>query len=254
MAAHMYSLVYDGKTKKVFRARKEHLLEEARNLFQIPPEMDVRLELCGERGSHLVESPDDIPNKGCTFRIVATEKPDDEKKLPRRFEPKPKLESTINPESSKVLEELDTNRKQGPRPSPRMGVKPVRTEEVNDDDSDSPLEEELEYSPKDPDVFEGATEVEVTKEGLRIYEPKKWMTVMDKEGKFVFYTVGRRTLPFRTYGKVILLAGATGAGKANIQVEPFKGCDRPDPTRSVGRLGLKFQRSFFGSGRVGPNS
>ena len=63
--------------------------------------------------------------------------------------------------------------------------------------------------------------IKVTEEGLKIYEPKKRMTMMDQENQLFFYIVGRRTLPIPSYGKVILLAGATGAGKINVLPSPL---------------------------------
>ena len=67
------------------------------------------------------------------------------------------------------------------------------------------------------DLWEEATFIEEDG-GLKIYEPRKRLLMIDKENRLFVYHIGKRRLPIPTYGKVILLAGETGAGEAPVFV------------------------------------
>ncbi|CAG0903360.1 unnamed protein product, partial [Darwinula stevensoni] len=69
-------------------------------------------------------------------------------------------------------------------------------------------------------LWEEATFIEVT-EGLKIYEPRKRLTMIDEKNKLLVYHVGERMLPINSYGKVIILAGATGADR-NTDKLPYE--------------------------------
>ncbi|CAG0888350.1 unnamed protein product [Darwinula stevensoni] len=139
------------------------------------------------------------------------------KKSMKFFGLRSRSRSPRNPKSSdsERQEKPDSEPQQESNLKPLSFAKPLRIEDEDDRNCDSPLETEPKTE-EDSDVFEDATLIKVTEEELKIYEPKKRMTMMDRENKLFTYTVGRRTLPIPSYGKVILLAGATGAGKTTL--------------------------------------
>ncbi|CAG0893304.1 unnamed protein product [Darwinula stevensoni] len=69
---------------------------------------------------------------------------------------------------------------------------------------------------KDFGLLEEATLLGSTKEGLRVHEPRKRLLFSYEVRNLDVFSVGRQTLPFRTYGKVIVLTGANGVGKTTL--------------------------------------
>ena len=74
MDCFVCNLHYEGRKRKEFLNRKANLCEEARKLFNIPNNVEVKLELYRDGTYSPLRSPDEIPNQVATLRVLTTEK------------------------------------------------------------------------------------------------------------------------------------------------------------------------------------
>ncbi|CAG0890692.1 unnamed protein product, partial [Darwinula stevensoni] len=217
----IYVLFYNEHKKTMPIGRREYLWEDTRELFQIPLDKDIKLKVRRDGEFHEVESPDEISSGGATILVVATESSE---RLPiespphRITEPPPEqmnyLRSTDSP-TPKALEEArfdDVQELHQTFPIPGNLLPTHREENAQHDQHGGTSRWELQSVTKgDSGIFEESILTEVKESVLKICKPRKRIMMMDQENHLFVYSIGRRPISIRMYGKVILLLGATGA-------------------------------------------